>query len=111
MVERFEKRPGEFSNTDLLNYLNTVQNSIERANKSLTGIDETPAIKINVENVNVNEEPVLDRESRERISAALKAIMKLTAEQKENATEEVIVDEPEFDVIKEESANDSGEGV
>ena len=32
ITERVERRPGEFSNNDLLNYMNVVQASIDRAN-------------------------------------------------------------------------------
>lgn len=91
MIERFEKRPGEFSNTDLINYMNTVQNAIDRANKSLNLIDEAPAITLNQVNVNV-EDPVLNRESREKITNAINALLKLNLnnEQKE---EEIIIEE------------------
>ena len=84
-IERFEKRPGEFSNTDLINYMNTVQNAIDRANKSLNLIDEAPAITLNQVNVNV-EDPVLNRESREKITNAINALLKLNLnnEQKED---------------------------
>lgn len=96
MIERFEKRPDNFSNTDLLNYMTTVQSSIDRANKSLNLIDESPAIKINVENVNVDAGPVLDRDSRERVADALKAIMSFMEKQNQD------VIEPENIIIEEE---------
>lgn len=76
MVTRFEKHPDNFSNADLLNYLQVTQNAMEKASKSLNLVDETPAIQINHNNqVNVNILDGLDRESRERIAAALKAVL------------------------------------
>ena len=90
MIDRFEKRPGEFSNTDLINYMTTVQSAIDRANKSLNLIDEMPAITLNQVNVNVSEDAILNRESREKITNAINALMKLNLENKEN---EIIVEE------------------
>lgn len=75
MIERVEKRSDEFSHNDLLNYMNVVQASIDRANKSLNLIDETPAIQLNQVNINVTEEDALSRESRDRVTEAIKAIM------------------------------------
>lgn len=73
MIERFEKRPGEFSNADLLNYMQVTQNAIDRANKALNLVDETPAIQIN--QVVINDNDTLDRESRTKIRDAVNAIL------------------------------------
>lgn len=79
MIERFEKYPDNFSSSDLLNYLQVTQNAIDRANKSLNLIDETPVIQLNQVNINVTEEP-LDRESRSRIADAVQAILRKSKE-------------------------------
>lgn len=73
MLERFEKKPGEFSNSDLINYLQVTQNAIDRANKSINLIDENPAITLNQVNINVTDN--LSRESRTKIADAVKAIL------------------------------------
>lgn len=80
MIERFTKQPGAFSNSDLLNYMQVTQSAIDRANKALNLVDETPAIQINqqVNNINVGES--LDRESRDRIKDAVNAILKRTSQ-------------------------------
>lgn len=83
MLERFQKRAGEFSNKDLLDYMNVVQNAIDRANKSLNLIDETPAISIN-NNVNISVEDTFDRESRAKITEAVQAILSKINENNEN---------------------------
>lgn len=76
MIRRFQKQPGEFSNSDLLNYLTVAQNAIDRANKSLALIDETPAIQLNQVNVNIqSNEKILDRESRKKVTDAVAAIL------------------------------------
>lgn len=91
MSERFEKRPGEFSNADLLNYMNVVQNAIDRANKSITQVDDTPAITLQQNNtVNVNIEDTFDRDARERIADAVRAILKRAESMEKPSTEEPI---------------------
>ena len=77
MIERFNKKPGEFSNKELLDYMSVVQSTIDRANKSIELVDQTPAIVINQQNnqVNIDNSPVLDRESRMRVVEAVKGIM------------------------------------
>ena len=77
IIDRFEKRPGEFSNEDLIKYMQVTENAIDRANKSLALVDETPAIKLQQNNqTNINLEfNTLDRESRERIADAVKALL------------------------------------
>lgn len=81
MIERFEKRPGEFSNTDLINYMQVTQNAIDRAQKQLNLVDESPAISLTQVNVNV-EESKLDRDSKAKITEAVSKI--LQAAQKMN---------------------------
>lgn len=90
MIERFEKKPGEFSNADLLNYMQVAQSAIDRANKSLNLVDETPSITMNQVNVNISEDPVLNRESREKVTEAIAAIMKKLNMKEEPETEVVI---------------------
>jgi hypothetical protein len=78
MIERFKNRPGEFSNKDLLDYMTTVQNAIDRANKSLDLTETPPTISLNQQNnvnINVSAADNLDRDSKERITAAIKAIL------------------------------------
>ena len=101
MLERFEKRPGEFSNSDLINYMTVTQNAIDRANKSLNLVNETPAIQVNV---SVDNDPVksIDRESKERIMAAVSAILQKSKEldlDADDIQEEIVVDNT---VLKEE---------
>lgn len=75
MLERFERRSGEFSNADLLSYLQTVESSIDKAQKNLANVS-TPAITVqNNTQVNVNVVETLDQDSRERIADALKALL------------------------------------
>ena len=77
IIERFEKRPGEFSNSDLLQYMQVVQASIDRANKSVNLVEEAPIISLNQQNINVNinKADELDRESKNRVIDAVTALL------------------------------------
>lgn len=85
MLDRFEKRPDEFSNQDLIAYMNTVQTAIEKATKSVNMVDEAPAIVVN-NNTQVNVDNSggngLDRESRERVADFIKKVLE-NAQKKE----------------------------
>lgn len=77
MIERFEKRPGEFSNNDLLNYMQITQNAIDRAQKQLNIVDEAPAISLNQVNINIENSDGLDRDSRAKITEAISQIFQM----------------------------------
>ena len=79
VVERFEKTPHNFSNDDLIKYMQVTENAIERANKNLNLVEETPAIKYqqnNQVNINIGQDIQLDREGRSRVTDAVAAIIK-----------------------------------
>lgn len=111
IIERFKRRPGEFSNSDLLNYMNVVQSSIDRASKALNLIDEAPAIQVNQVNINVQQEDsILSRDSRDKVTDAIKAILKkINCEDNESQEpiiiEPVIVQEDSQQLIKVENNN------
>ena len=68
VMERFEKTPDNFSNDDLIKYMQVTESAIERANKQLNLVDETPPIQLQQNTqVNVNIVDSLDREARERV--------------------------------------------
>ena len=74
MIERFQKRSEEFSNSDLLSYLQTVENSIEKSQKSLSQVDEQPTIvQTNNTQVNFNVLDGFNDDSRDRIANAIKS--------------------------------------
>lgn len=75
--QRLEIRPDEFSNKDLIDYMNALYNAAEKSGKIISGADEIPAIQFNQQN-NVIVSPVetLSRESRMRIADAVNAILK-----------------------------------
>lgn len=78
-IERFEKRPYEISNKELLDYMKVVQEQIQSSQETLSKIDQTPAIQINQQNnsINVNVgDNAIDRDSKERVIDAVTALLK-----------------------------------
>ena len=100
-IQRVEKRPDAISNKELLEYMQIVQNSIEKSQKVVNSVDETPIVQINhqtnVFNVDNNQTITLDRDSRERILEAVRQYM-----QQNNIVEEdnniIEIESPEVDV-------------
>lgn len=100
-LKRVQNRSGEFSNSDLVGWMQVAQQAIDRANKSINLVDETPAIQINqINNINVSEP--LDRDSRMKIRDAVNAVLtnakKLSIIQDTDIpTEEDIIEEETID--------------
>lgn len=92
MAERVTKRADQFSNSDLLDYMKTIQTAIDTNTKNMTQIQEPPLIvhQTNTQ-INVNMSEQFDREARERIMAAVQATLK-TAAIPVQATEDNIID-------------------
>lgn len=77
VIERFEKTPDNFSNEDLLKYMQVTENAIDKANKNLDMVEETPAIQFQQNNqVNINIDRGLNRDSRAKVTEAVEAILK-----------------------------------
>lgn len=80
MIERFEKYPDNFTNADLLAYMQATQGAIDKANKSLALVDESPAIQVVTQNnVNVSIVDGMDSESKDRVLNAIKSILESTS--------------------------------
>lgn len=92
--ERVEKHPDQFSNNDLLNYVNTIQQTINKSNQAITNINQTPLIQLNQQNniVQVSDD-TLTRESREKIINMVRQFL----DSKDTNVE--IVDIPEENVV------------
>lgn len=79
VIERFERRPENFSNDDLIKYMQVTENAIDRANKNLHLVEETPPIQLQQNNqVNINIDSQLDREGRERVLDTVRSILALS---------------------------------
>lgn len=101
-IARMTKRPDMISNRELLDYMNVVSNQIDRANKQIDTLKDTPAISLKQENktqVNITVGQV-DHEGKEKVIDAISALIK----QLNNAPQE-----PSADIIDAETVEESEE--
>jgi hypothetical protein len=102
-LTRFTARPDEISNKELFDGLKIVQDLIERGQKQVSGVGETPLIQINQQNNEVNvgsTTSTLNRDSRERVKSAVLGILNsITANQAASvcADDIVTIDDAEGD--------------
>ena len=107
MEQRVTKRADQFSNKDLLDYMNAMGNAIDKAQKQMVDVEAIPQIQINQQNniVNVSEAENIDRESRKRIIDSVSNILARLNKNNEEVTElnsnSVFIDNEDFstDVI------------
>lgn len=116
-VERFNRRPETVSNKEILDYMNAIQNQIERSQRTVDGIKDITAIQVNnTQNNTVNihvkdtDIPYLSKDSRDRITDLVASILQEsnkvknediiditeTIEDIENPTENVSVEDDDF---------------
>ena len=96
--ERLENKSDEFTNKDLIDYLNALYGAAEKSSKSINDINNSPSIVVNnIGQVNINQEDNLSRESKARIAEAIKVMLKQqqssTLEIENNEITEVVKDE------------------
>ena len=100
MLDRLEKYPDNFNNKDIADWMKTVQMVMDTNNEKVEQLDDIPTIKYQQNNqVNVNVIDGLSRESREKITNVLEALMNSVNNDEENT---VLADE-----IVEEEENSS----
>ena len=76
MTERVTKRADQFSNSDLLDYVKTIQSAIDVNTKNLSQVQEPPLIvQNNNTQINVNVVDALSKDSKERILRAVQATL------------------------------------
>lgn len=96
IVKRVDAVPGQFSNKDLLDYLNVLQNHLS---KSTLENKEIPTIAIQ-QNIVLSGNPLnqFDKESKDRMRQALQAILKT------QRIDEVIIDESSQEKVRDEGS-------
>lgn len=80
IINRFEKYPNNFSNEDLLKYMQVTEASLEKANKNLNQVEDAPSIQLlqnNELNISINnsKEDVLNNESRLKVLETVKSFL------------------------------------
>ena len=108
VAERFEKRPDEFSNSDLISYLQVTQNALDKAKKSASRVDETPAIvqqQNNQVNINIGDSEKLTRESRDKVIDAIDAFLKRVKNESVNANVESIENKNNSDLVDDQTSS------
>lgn len=90
-ADRFKCRPHEMSNKEVLDYMNAIQNQLERSQKVVDSIKDIPNVQINSQtnNISINidtKETIekLDRNSREKISYAISKILQQSINKSED---------------------------
>ena len=93
-LERFEKRPDQVSNKELLDYMNAVSNQIEKAQNfsKETLSTEVGGIKIKQEKteVNINVAPVLNRNEKDRVVDVISILLNQMRKPQSRANDEVV---------------------
>lgn len=95
-IKRFDKRPDEVSNKDLLAYMSAVQAQLDKSQLNVKSISDIPAIQIQ-NNLNINIEDnkkELPKESRDRVLSVIQAILN-EAEKENNIIDVEVVDKDE----------------
>lgn len=77
MVIRFRTRADQFTNSDLIDYMKTIQGAIDTSTKNLTQVEQPPVI-MNQTNIQINGNigDSFDRDAKERILAAVQATLR-----------------------------------
>ena len=101
-VRRIAERPDEISNKELMDGIKIVQDIIERGQKQVEGVQQTPLIQFNQQNNSVNigdGTPQLSKESRDKVK---NAVLSLLSGLNKPAPIEVVQEEPPviFDVTE-----------
>jgi len=106
-IARFNRRPDEISNKELLDYMQVVSTQIEKSQQKI--LDAQTILKptvqvVNTKNeLNVNVGPKLNRESKEKVIDAVSNLIKSLNKQTENMDiieAEIIENPPDISEIK-----------
>jgi hypothetical protein len=99
-VRRIAERPDEISNKELMDGLKIVQDIIERGQKQVESVEQTPLIQFNQQNnsVNIGDGPTqLNKESRDRVKNAVLSLLNgLTKTPIEAAPDPIIIETDEI---------------
>lgn len=88
--DRFEKYPDNFTNDELLKYMQVTEAAIDRANKNLNLIEDIPQIAMQQNNqVNINMTYGIDEEGRGKVLDIINSVLKFTRTSTKNEEENI----------------------
>lgn len=94
VIERFDKRPDQISNRELIDYMTVVSNQIDRTQRLNTDTLNNEGSKIRITNqkneVNINLGQELNRDEKERVVDAVTALLKQVKQQKSILNEDYV---------------------
>ena len=102
MEERLNKRADQFSNKDLLDYMDKISNAMDKVQKQIKEVDTTPVIQINQQNIIMDNASELSRESRQNIMDAVNAILKTI-----DTSSQTVEENKETPVLDDDNDNDN----
>lgn len=84
MSERIINHSDNFSNKDLLDYFKTIQDTQNKTDTSIDNVNiPIPTIQINHNEVNMNSDSMLSRESKNKVSQTVQKILRELADKSE----------------------------
>jgi gamma-glutamylcysteine synthetase len=101
-VKRIAERPDQISTKELMDGLKIVQDIIERGQKQVEGVEQTPIIQINQQTNSVNigdTQTNLNRESREKVKNAVLSLL--------NNLGKAPVEQPESEIVIDAEVNEN----
>lgn len=114
ILERFDKRPDQMSNQELLEFLKAIENSIERSQKHMNEIEDKPMIQINTQTINVDsgvQGIQLDKDSKQKVLDLVASLMQGIGQQpdvpEKEQTEIIDATKPEEDLDEDITQDDT----
>ena len=108
MRERVAKRADQFSNKDLLDYVNVITTVAEKAAKQIGLVEDITLIQINTQNnIQVNDGTDLNKESRQRVMEAVSAALSSMGLTLDNLGSLQKIDDSQLTPLIEEIEDDS----
>lgn len=105
-ARRIAERPDEISNKELMDGIRIVQDIIERGQKQVEGVNQTPLIQFNQQNNSVNlgdSSTQLNKESRDRVKNAVLSLLSGLSKPLPNETVDTPIEISESEEVGDET--------
>ena len=105
-ARRIAERPDEISNKELMDGIRIVQDIIERGQKQVEGVNQTPLIQFNQQNNSVNlgdSSTQLNKESRDRVKNAVLSLLSGLSKPLPNETVDTSIEISESEEVGDET--------